>query len=81
MQITFYRSNLCPRCMLAKKWLKELATEHPDVEIVEVDVLAHPIKAWCDGVRLIPTLKSNEKQLSGLLLTRGAIAAFLKSII
>ena len=77
MRITFYKSSLCPRCYLAGKWLKELAGNRSDVEIVSVDVLTAPARTHADGVRMIPALIIGNRRLSGLFLTREAIRKFL----
>jgi predicted DsbA family dithiol-disulfide isomerase len=80
MRITIYHSYLCPRCLLARKWLKELSRENRDLDIIEIDVLAHPVQTWKAGVRLIPTIKSGVTNLSGIYLSKNAITTFLASM-
>ncbi len=77
MQITFYKSNLCPRCHLAGKALRELAAERGDIELEIVDVLAAPRRTLADGVRMIPAIRAGERLLSALYLSRKTISRFL----
>lgn len=65
---------------MAKKALDELLTGMDDVHLEEVDVLSSPLRAIKDGVKFIPTLQCGEKRLSGILLSRDKIAAFLKKV-
>ena len=75
--ITFYRSNLCPRCYLARKYLRQLASTDSSLRIEEVDGLLSPRRAWQDGIRMIPAVKIGDQVLSGLYLSKDAIAAFI----
>ncbi|EKD35233.1 MAG: Glutaredoxin 2 [uncultured bacterium] len=75
--ITFYRSNLCPRCHLARKYLQQLASADSSLRIEEVDALLSPRQAWQDGIRMIPAVKIGDQILSGLYLSRDDIAAFI----
>ena len=77
MHLLFYKSALCPRCAQARKSLYALASTHPEISIEEVDILSAPLRTWRDGIRMIPALKDGERVLSGLFLTRQAIADFL----
>ncbi len=77
MQITLYRSFLCPRCYLAKKHLLEIAGQHSNITIKEIDIMTHPLKTWQDGIRLIPALKVKDKILSGVLLNKKQIITFI----
>jgi len=45
-----------------------------------VDIATHPLRAWQDGVRFIPTLKSAGKTLTGILLSRQDIQAYLAEL-
>lgn len=76
-QITFYRSNLCPRCHLARKYLQQLAAADSSLRIEEIDALLSPRRAWLDGIRMIPAVKIGDQILSGLYLSKAAIAAFI----
>jgi len=63
---------------MASKSLRELSKEIPGLKIEEVDVLRRPSESWKNGVRLIPALKIEDDILSGIYLTREAIAAFVR---
>ena len=79
MNITFYSSPFCPRCFLARKALYELAASRAHIEIEEINILAHPLQAWREGVRLVPALRTQRAQLSGFLLRKKSIADFIRS--
>jgi hypothetical protein len=65
---------------MARKALDELLTDMDDVHLEEVEILSNPLRALKDGVKFIPTLKSGDEQLSGILLSRAKIEAFLKKV-
>lgn len=76
-KITLYRSRLCPRCKMAGKHLHELQEELGTFTIDEVDILTNPSRTWQAGIRMIPALKTDNRVLSGLYLTKQAIRAFV----
>ncbi len=78
MQITLYRSFLCPRCYLAKKYLLEIVENKEAITITEVDIMKNPLKTWNDGIRLIPALKSGDNTLSGIFLNEKQIINFIE---
>ncbi len=80
MQITLYRSFLCPRCYLAKKYLLEIAQQKEDITITEVDIMNHPLKTWQDGIRIIPALKCGDTTLSGVFLYKEQIINFIEQL-
>lgn len=80
MRVTLYKSSLCPRCHLARKWLERGARAYPQIEIDYVDILRSPVRAVKDGVRMIPALKAGERTLSGLYLSERDITTFLAEI-
>ena len=80
MNVTLYKSSLCPRCHLARKYLEQLKADQPDLEIEYVDILASPRRTLSDGVRMIPAVKSGQDILSGIYLDKKTIAAFLDQI-
>lgn len=63
---------------MARKTLYELIDSSPDIHVEEVDIVTNPLRAWKDGIRFIPTLKSGEKTLSGVFLSRTEIQEFLE---
>jgi len=77
MKITLYKSSLCPRCHLARRYLEQLRTNQPDLEVEYVDVLASPRRALGAGIRMIPALVSGPHTLSGIYLDKDAIGAFI----
>jgi hypothetical protein len=62
---------------MARKTLYELLDSKPDFHVEEVDIVTNPLRAWKDGVRFIPTLKSGDKTLTGIFLSREEIQHFL----
>jgi hypothetical protein len=77
MLITFYRSALCPRCALVRKYLVESLGDQYNKKVLEIDVLIHPLQTWKEKIRMIPALKCGDDILSGLMLSRESIASFL----
>ena len=78
MKITFYGSSFCPRCHFARKVLLEMAHGNRKIEIEEIDVVAHPLRTWSDGIRIFPALKTDTTILSGIFLSRKKIATFIE---
>ena len=62
---------------MAGRALAELETELPDLKIAKIDVTMHPMKAWQEGVRMIPCLTDGDKRLSGIMLSKEKIRAFI----
>ena len=77
MKITLYRSNLCPRCYLARKYLREVVGDDSDVQIEEVDILGSPQRCLHDGIRMVPALVVDRNKLSGVFLSKKTIEAFI----
>jgi len=77
MKITLYRSNLCPRCYLARKYLLQIVEDTPDIQIEEVDILGSPQRCLQDGIRMVPALVINGDKLSGIFLSKKAIQSFI----
>ena len=77
LKITLYRSNLCPRCFLARKYLRELTEDAADIEIEEVDILGSPQRCLQDGIRMVPAVVINRDKLSEIYLSKKAIKAFI----
>jgi hypothetical protein len=65
---------------MAKKALDELLTDMDNVQLEEVEIMTSPLRALKDGVKFIPTLKSGDERLSGILLNRKKIKAFLEKV-
>jgi hypothetical protein len=77
MLITLYKSILCPRCRLAGKYLLEIASLDPEIQVQAVDVLTAPRQSWNDGIRMIPALKIDNHIMSALFMSKTDIAAFI----
>lgn len=77
MKIILYRSNLCPRCFLAKKNLLGITGNDPDIQIEEVDILGSPQRCLQDGIRMVPALVVGEDKLSGIFLNKKTIESFI----
>ena len=56
VQVTYYKSALCPRCWFSDRRLQELRAAHLEVEIETVEVLADPRRALRDKVMMLPTI-------------------------
>ncbi|MCX5871033.1 MAG: hypothetical protein NTY00_10490 [Deltaproteobacteria bacterium] len=65
---------------MARKTLYELIDSKPDIHVEEVDIVTNPLRAWKDGVRFIPTLKSGNTTLTGFFLSREKIQGFLEEV-
>ncbi len=77
MHITLYKSNLCPRCYIAKKHILSLINQDSEISFEEIDIITSPLIAWKDGVRMIPAIKIDNDILSGAILTRAQLAEFI----
>ncbi|MBL4902345.1 MAG: hypothetical protein JKY62_06820 [Desulfocapsa sp.] len=65
---------------MAKKALDELLIDMDNVQLEEVEILTNPLRTLQDGVKFIPTLQSGDERLSGILLSRKKIKAFLEKV-
>ena len=77
IQITFYKSALCPRCKIAGKYLEELQHEFAGLIIDTIDVGSHPVMAFRAGITMIPAIVAGEKKLSMLLPKKERIRKFI----
>lgn len=77
MNITLYKSSLCPRCHMASKHLSTYVKQNNSVTITEVDVVIHPLHAWKEGIRFIPAIKIDDRILCGVYLSRHQIESFI----
>ena len=73
----FYKSSLCPRCLLVKRELTKLRQEYPELEMEEIDVVRNPLRAWHSGIRMIPALKAGDHLLAGVILKAEQIRQFV----
>jgi hypothetical protein len=66
--------------MMAGRELAKLKPNYPDIEIEEVDVVAHPVTAWNDNIRMVPAFKAGDLVLSGIFLSGERIKKFLEKV-
>ncbi len=78
--LTFYHSVICPRCQAAGLFLSRMLRDFPEIELEKVEYLANLGAARQEGVRSIPTLKAEDKELSGFILTPKRMRRFLESL-
>jgi hypothetical protein len=78
--VTFYHSAICPRCRLASLALNSVLGDYPHIALERVEYLANLRSAREAGVRTIPTLSSEGRNLSGFLLTKSNIRRFFDSL-
>ncbi len=64
--------------MMVSRALKKLQPGFPEMTVEEVDIVSHPVKAWKNGIRMIPALVAGEKTLSGVYLDSSRIREFLE---
>jgi len=55
----------------------ELKMEYPELRIHEIDVVAHPLLTWNQGIRIFPALKADDQILSGVILGQEEIRRFI----
>ena len=79
MEITLYRSRLCPRCYMAGKYLREIIEEDPSLSITEIETTTRPITTWRQGIHMIPAIRIGEQTLSGVYLTKKQIQKFIQN--
>jgi hypothetical protein len=67
---------------MAKKVLDGLLTERNEsnFSLEEVEIITNPLRAMKDGVKFIPTLASKDHKISGILLNKAKISAFLDKV-
>ena len=73
--VTLYTANVCPFCPIIKRRLADLQRQNP-FEVEEVDVTFRPEIIRAKGLRSVPVLEVNGRQLVGNA-TSAQIAEFL----
>ncbi len=76
--LTFFYAPRCPRCRQAAAHLAALLDPADKSPPERIDVLRQPLRTWRAGVRMIPALMCNGDILSGIVLNRQDIQAFLE---
>lgn len=77
MKIEFYRTILCPRCLIVSHQLKKLQSRMPNLTIEIIEIVTNPDRAREAGIRTIPALKVEDEILTGLFITPAKIKSFL----
>ena len=67
--------------MLVGRELTKLQQEFPQLVIKKVDILTNPGRTLKDGVRMIPTLKTGDRVLSGIFLSPSKIRDLIQTMI
>jgi len=76
-RVTLYTANVCPFCPIIKRRLADLQRQFP-FELEEFDVTFRPEIIRAKGLRSVPVLEANSRQLVGNA-TSAQIADFLRS--
>ena len=63
--------------MLVSRELTKLQQEFPELQVEKVDILTNPGRTLKEGVRMIPTLKAGDRQLSGIYLSSAKVREFV----
>lgn len=62
MEIIYYKSAICPKCIPTSRFLKELKSEHPEIEIKEIEIITHLKSTIKDKVYSIPVIEVKGKR-------------------
>ncbi len=66
MEIVYYKSIICPRCIPTSRFIKKIKSEYPHIKIREIEILKHMKEAKQNGVHSIPTIKIGDKIFNGV---------------
>ena len=66
--------------MLADRALAKVLKEYPAIEMEKVDIVTNPTRAWNDGIRMFPALKSGDEIVSGIFLNEDEIRTFIQKM-
>ncbi|MDY0189311.1 MAG: hypothetical protein RBR22_01100 [Desulfuromonas sp.] len=77
MKIEFYKTGVCPRCMLAQRELNRVLQDKPDIALETIEISTNLMRTWKAGVRLFPALKIGDDILAGVLLSEEKINQFI----
>ncbi len=56
-EIVYYKSLICPRCIPASRFLKELKRDYPEIKVREVEIIAHMKSAKEAKIHSIPVIE------------------------
>lgn len=77
--VKLFKSALCPRCAYTAKILKDLQKKFPNLEIVSYDLVTDFNYFKDSGVKMIPTLISENSRESWILPKASEIRKFVIS--
>lgn len=80
-EIVFFKSSLCPRCLLASRVLARLQKQYPQLRVRQIDVLLHPVQTVQNGILMIPALKAGDETLTMLLPRADEITSFVEKFL
>lgn len=63
---------------MVSRVLTKLQEEFPDLVVNKVDVITQPLVSLRHGIKMIPTLISGDKKLTGIILTENQIREFIQ---
>ena len=78
MKIKFYKSAICPRCLVAQMALKKIVEKDSSIEIEMIDVVSNFKRYQADKIGMFPAIVVEDKILQGLLLTPSKIEEFIQ---
>ena len=67
MQIEYFKSIICPRCIPVSRELKKLEREFPELEIKPIEILKNMAYSKENKIQTIPSIKINDAVIGGLL--------------
>ena len=76
-KITIFKSTVCPRCYVARRELKKLQVEFPELEVEEIDVLSHPVESARRGIYFVPALQGGSRTLTMIFPRASIIREFI----
>ncbi|MFW9905490.1 MAG: hypothetical protein ACFFFH_14205 [Candidatus Thorarchaeota archaeon] len=69
-QITFFHSLICPRCIRARRIMRKIEENHPNIKIKRVGSVTKFLKG---DLRTLPAVKINDIMLYGKEITEKRI--------
>ena len=78
MKIEFYRTIICPRCLLVSRILKKIVADSPHLELETIEVATHLTRTRLAGINTVPAIRVGSSTLTGLILTPRKIRCFIE---
>ncbi|MBN1330065.1 MAG: thioredoxin family protein [Candidatus Heimdallarchaeota archaeon] len=64
-EIIFISAPLCPKCVRVKRWLSELESTNPEINIVKLNIVTNTKETKQYQIKTIPTLIVGDVRLGG----------------